>query len=163
VPARILPSNTGALHPSRRRTMSSASSVWKCSGRTSEAMATAAVESRRTRVQRSAEGSETKGRSGWRECESVTAGRGVNPFSGKALPLAPLEIQSDARLAPAATQSPTRGLGSACHTPGVLDSECGEDGPLRGERSAARSHAASRLLQEDIFSNRGGIDEAPRA
>jgi hypothetical protein len=104
-----------------------------------------------------------KGRSGWRECESVTAGRGVNPFSGKALSLAPEEIPSDVRLAPVTTQSPTRGPGSACHTPGVLVSECREDGPPRGERSAARSHAASGLLQEDIFSNRGGGNEAPRA
>jgi hypothetical protein len=132
VPAQILPANVGTLHPSRRCTMSSASSVWKCTGRTSEAMATAAVESRRARVHRSAEGSETKGRNGWRECESVTAGRGVNPFLGKALPLAPLETQSDARLAPAATQSPTCGPGSTCHTPGVLDSEC------RRRRTATR-------------------------
>jgi hypothetical protein len=44
-----------------------------------------------------------KGRSSWRECEIVTAGRGVNSFSGKALSLAPLEISFDARLAPAAT------------------------------------------------------------
>jgi hypothetical protein len=137
VPARILPANAGSLHPSRRRTMSSASSVWKRSGQTSEAMATAAAESRRARVQRSTEGLEMKGRSGWRERESVTAGRGVNSFSGKALPLASLEILSGARLAPAATQSPTRGPGSACRTPGVLVSECREDGPSRGERSAA--------------------------
>jgi hypothetical protein len=141
VPARILPANPDVLHSSRRRTMSSASSVWKRSGRTSEAMATAATESRRARVQRSTEGSKTKRRSGWRECESVTAGRGVNSFSGKALPLTPLEIPSDACLAPAATQSLTRGPGFACHTPGVLVSECGEDGPSHGERSAARSHA----------------------
>jgi hypothetical protein len=140
--------------------VSSASSVWKRSGRTSEAMATAAAESRRVRVQRSAEGSETKGRSGWRECENVTAGREVNPFSGKALPLAPLEIPSDARRAPAVTQSSTRGTGSSCHTPGVLVSECGGDGPPRGKQTTAQSHAASGLLQEDIFSNQGGGNEA---
>jgi hypothetical protein len=126
-------------------------------------MATAAAESRRAQVQRSAEGSKTKGHSGWRECESVTAGHGVNPFSRKALPLAPLKIPSDARLVPAATQSPTRGPESACHTPGVLVSECGEDRPSRRERSAARSHAASGLLQEDIFPNQGSGNEAPRA
>jgi hypothetical protein len=143
--------------------VSSASSVWKRSGRTSEAMVTAAVESRRAQVQKSAEGSETKGRSGWRECESVTAGRGVNPFSGKALLLAPLKILFDARLAPAATQSLTCRLGSACHTPGVLVSKCGGDGPPRRKRSVARSYATSGLLQEDIFSNRGGGNEAPRA
>jgi hypothetical protein len=34
----------------------------------------------------------------------MTAGHGVNPFLGKALPLVPLEISSDARLAPAATR-----------------------------------------------------------
>jgi hypothetical protein len=43
-------------------------------------MATEAAESKRARVQRSAEGSETKGRNGWRECKSMSAGRGVNPF-----------------------------------------------------------------------------------
>jgi hypothetical protein len=161
--AQILPANAGALNPSRRRTMSSASSVWKRSGRTSEAMATAVANGRGVRVQRSAEGSETKGRSGWRECESVSAGRGENPFSGKALPLAPLEIPSDTHLASAVTQSPTHGLGSACHTPGVLVSECREDGPPRGERSIARSHATLGLLREDIFPNRGGGNEAPRA
>jgi hypothetical protein len=93
----------------------------------------------------------------------MTTGRGVNPFLGNSLPLAPLEILSDARLAPAVTQSPTRGPGSACHTPRVLVSECGEDGPPRGELSAARSHAASGLLQEDIFTNQGGGNEATRA
>jgi hypothetical protein len=89
VPARILPANAGVLHPSRRRTTLSASSVWKRSGRTSEAMVTAAVESGRARVQRGAEGSEAKERSSSKECGSVTADRGVNPFSMKALPLAP--------------------------------------------------------------------------
>jgi hypothetical protein len=161
VPARILPTNAGALHPSRRRTTSSASSVWKCSGRTSEAMATATAESRRARVQRGVEGSETKGRSSWKECGSVTADRRVNPFSRKALPLAPQEIPSDAHLAPAATQSSTCGPGSACHTPGVLVSECGEGEPPHRERTAARPRAASGLLQEDIFLTEAVVTRHP--
>jgi hypothetical protein len=40
-------------------------------------------------MQWGAESSKAKGRSSWRECESVTAAHGVNPFSRKALPLAP--------------------------------------------------------------------------
>jgi hypothetical protein len=59
-----------------------------------------AVESRRARMQRGAEGSEAKGRNSWRECESVTATHGVNPFSRKTLPLVPQEIQSDVHLVP---------------------------------------------------------------
>jgi hypothetical protein len=124
-------------------------------------MATTAVESKRTRVQRNAESSEAKGRNGWKECGSVTADRGVNLFSRKALPLAPLEIPSDACLAPAATQSPTRGPGSACHTPGVLVSECGEGEPPHGERTAARQHAASGLPQEDIFLTKAVVTRHP--
>jgi hypothetical protein len=61
----------------------------------------------------------------------VTADRGVNPFSRKALPLVLQEIPSDAHLALVATQSPTCGPGSACHTPGVLVSECGEGEPVQ--------------------------------
>jgi hypothetical protein len=161
VPARILPVNTGVLHPSRRRTMSSASSVWKRSGRTSEAMATVTAESRRARVQRGTEGSETKGRSSWKECGSVTTDRGVNPFLRKALPLAPQEIPSDAHLAPAVTQSPTCGPGSACHTPGVLVSECGEGELPHGERTAPRPRAALGLLQEDIFLTEAAVLRRP--
>jgi hypothetical protein len=41
-------------------------------------------------MQRGAESSKVKGRSERRECESVTAARGVNPFSMKTLPLAPI-------------------------------------------------------------------------
>jgi hypothetical protein len=69
------------------------------------------------------------------------------------------------RRAPSARcdQSPTRRPGSTCHTPGVLVSECREDGLPRGERSATRLHAASGQLQEDIFPNRGGGNEAPHA
>jgi hypothetical protein len=51
-------------------------------------------------MQRGAEGSEAKGRSSRRECESVTAARGENPFSRKTPPLAPQGIPSDAHLAP---------------------------------------------------------------
>jgi hypothetical protein len=137
VPARILPANADALHPSRQGTTSRASLVWKRSGRTSEAMATVAAENERARVQRGVEAVETKGRNSWKERGSVTANRGVNPFSRKALLLAPQEISSDAHLAPAATQSPTCGPGSTCHTPGVLVSEWGEGEPPHGERTAA--------------------------
>jgi hypothetical protein len=161
VPAQILPTNAGVLHPSRRRTTSSTSSVWKCSGRTSVAMAIAAAESRRARVQRGAEGSETKGHSSWKECGSVTADRGVNPFSRKALPLVPQEIPSDAHLAPAATQSPTCGPGSACHTPGVLVSECGEGELPHGERTVARPRAALGLPQEGIFLTEAVVTRRP--
>jgi hypothetical protein len=107
-------------------------------------MATAVAESRRARVQRGAEGLETKWRSSWKECESVTADQAQNPFSRKALLLAPQDIPFDAHLAPAATQSPTCGPGSAS---GVLVSECGEGEAPHGERTAAQSHAASGLLQ----------------
>jgi hypothetical protein len=124
-------------------------------------MATATAESGRARVQRGAEGSKTKGRGSWKECGTVTADRGVNPFSRKALPLAPQKISSDAHLAPAATQSPTCGPGSTCHTPGVLVSECGEGEPPHGERTAARPHAASGLLQEDIFLTEAAVTRCP--
>jgi hypothetical protein len=52
-------------------------------------------------MQKGAESSKAKGRSGWRECESVTAARGVNPFSSKTLPLAPRDAVGNlARRAP---------------------------------------------------------------
>jgi hypothetical protein len=51
-------------------------------------------------MQRGAEGSEAKGRSGGRECESVTAARGENPFSRKTPSLVPREITSDVHRAP---------------------------------------------------------------
>jgi hypothetical protein len=41
-------------------------------------------------MQRGAESSKAKGRSKKRECESITAARGENPFSRKTLPLAPI-------------------------------------------------------------------------
>jgi hypothetical protein len=59
-------------------------SVW-----TSKAMTTTAAENRGAQMQWGAENSKAKGCSGWKECESVTTTRGVNPFSRKALPLAP--------------------------------------------------------------------------
>jgi hypothetical protein len=124
-------------------------------------MATAAAESRRARVQRGVEGSETKGRNSGKECGSVTVDRGVNPFSRKALPLAPQGIPSDAHLVSAATQFPTCGPGSACHTPGVLVSECGEGEPPHGERTAARPRAALGLLQEDIFLTKAAVTRRP--
>jgi hypothetical protein len=62
-----------------------ATSDWKRSGWTNEAMVTTAA-----RMQRGAESSKAKGRSDWRECESVTTARGVNPFTRKTLPLAPI-------------------------------------------------------------------------
>jgi hypothetical protein len=40
-------------------------------------------------MQWGAENSKAKGRSSWKECESVTTAREVNPFSRKTLPLAP--------------------------------------------------------------------------
>jgi hypothetical protein len=40
-------------------------------------------------MQRGAENSKAKGCSSWKECENVTTARGANPFSRKALPLAP--------------------------------------------------------------------------
>jgi hypothetical protein len=52
-------------------------------------------------MQKGAESSKAKGRSGWRECESVTGARGVNPFSSKTLPLAPRDAVGNlARRAP---------------------------------------------------------------
>jgi hypothetical protein len=81
--------NAGAPHPSKLRTRLSATSDWKRWGWTSEAMATTAAESRGAQMQWGAESSKAKGRSSWRECESVTAARGVNPFSRKTLPIAP--------------------------------------------------------------------------
>jgi hypothetical protein len=52
-------------------------------------------------MQRGTESSEAKGRSGGRECESVTAARGVNPFSRKTLLLAPRDATKNlARRAP---------------------------------------------------------------
>jgi hypothetical protein len=41
-------------------------------------------------MQKGAESSKAKGRSEWRECESVTAACGVNLFSRKTLLLAPI-------------------------------------------------------------------------
>jgi hypothetical protein len=68
-PAWILPVNAGAPHPSRLRTKLSATSDWKHSGGYSKPMATTAAEERKC-----------KGRSEWRECGSITAAHGVNPF-----------------------------------------------------------------------------------
>jgi hypothetical protein len=85
----------------RWRTTLSVASVWKRSGWPSEAMATMAAESRRTRMQRGAENSKAKGRSSSGKCESVTAARGVNPFSRKTPPLAPQDATENlARHAP---------------------------------------------------------------
>jgi hypothetical protein len=48
-----------------------------------------------------AESSKAKGRNSWRECESVTAACGVNPFSRKTLPLVPRDAAENlARRAP---------------------------------------------------------------
>jgi hypothetical protein len=52
-------------------------------------------------MQRGAESSKAKGHNRWRECESVTAARGANPFSRKTLPLAPQDAAENlARRAP---------------------------------------------------------------
>jgi hypothetical protein len=52
-------------------------------------------------MQRGAESSKAKGRSEWRECESVIAARGVNPFSRKTPLLAPRDAAENlARRAP---------------------------------------------------------------
>jgi hypothetical protein len=88
-PARILPANADAPHPSRLRTWLSATPDWKHSGWTSKATTITAAESRGAQIQGGAENSKAKGRSSWKECESVTTARRVNPFSRKTLPLAP--------------------------------------------------------------------------
>jgi hypothetical protein len=99
--ARILPANASAPHPSRLRTRLSATSDWKRSGWTGEAMATTVAKSRGALMRWGAERSKAKGRSSWRECESVTAVRGVNPFLRKTLPLAPQDAAKNlARRAP---------------------------------------------------------------
>jgi hypothetical protein len=52
-------------------------------------------------MQRGAESSKVKGRNSWRERKSVTAARGVNPFSRKTLPLVPRDAAENlARRAP---------------------------------------------------------------
>jgi hypothetical protein len=64
-------------------------------------MATMTVESRGTQMQKVAESSKAKERSSWRECESVTAACGVNPFSRKTLLLVPRDAAENlARRAP---------------------------------------------------------------
>jgi hypothetical protein len=70
-------------------------------------------------MQRGAKSSKAKGRSERRECESVTAAHGVNPFSRKTLPLTPIS--------PSAHQSnpaSDTGLRPTSHTSGVWVSEC---------------------------------------
>jgi hypothetical protein len=73
-----------------------------------------------------------KGATIGRECESVTAARGVNPFSRKILPLVPRDAAEDlARRAPRTktTQSMTRGPGPTSHTGCVPDFECEKSEP----------------------------------
>jgi hypothetical protein len=80
-PAQILPANAGVPYPSRLHTRSSATSDWKRSGWTSEGMATTAAECRGAQRR--------KGATVGRKCETVTAARGLNPFSRKTPLLAP--------------------------------------------------------------------------
>jgi hypothetical protein len=58
-------------------------------------------------MQRGAESSKVKGRSEKRECGSVTAVRGENPFSRKTLPLMP--ISPDAHQSDPASDTGARG------------------------------------------------------
>jgi hypothetical protein len=51
-------------------------------------------------MERGSESSKAKGRRGWRECESIIAARGVNPFSRKTLPLTPRGTANLAQRAP---------------------------------------------------------------
>jgi hypothetical protein len=86
-------------------------------------------------MQRSAESSNAKGCSGWRECESVTAARGENPFSRKTLPLAPRDAAEKSHSTGAkAAQPMTRGPRPTSHTAGVRISECEEGKPPRANR-----------------------------
>jgi hypothetical protein len=69
-----------------------------------------------------------------RECESVTAARGVNPSSRQTLPLTPRNAMGNPdRSTPEAqaTQSMTRGPGPTSHTDCALNSWCGKSEPLR--------------------------------
>jgi hypothetical protein len=82
-------------------------------------------------MQGGTESSEAKGRSDWRECESVTAARGVNPFSRKTLSLAPWEILSDAHLAP---KRPSLGHGGP--GPRVMQLVCRSPSAKKANRRA---------------------------
>jgi hypothetical protein len=100
-------------------------------------------------MQRSVESSKAKGRSGWRECESVTVARGVNPFSRKTFPLAPRDATGNiARCAPKAAQPMTRGPGPTRHTAGMRASACEEGEPPREERTAARGSTPLHLCRK---------------
>jgi hypothetical protein len=59
-------------------------------------------------MRRGAESSKAKGHSEWRECESVTAARAVNPFSRETLPLA--SISPDAHQC-----NPASDIGARAH------------------------------------------------
>jgi hypothetical protein len=112
-------------------------------------------------MQRGAKGSEAKGHSSWRECESLTAARGVNPFSRKTPARAPGNL---ARRVPSAqaTQSLTWGPRPTSHAAGVLVSECKKGEPPREERTTAHDRAPPRGRCGGIFLTEAAATRRPR-
>jgi hypothetical protein len=125
-------SGTGVLHPSKLRTRLSAPSDWKRSGWTSEAMATTAVESRRARMQRGAEGSKVKGRNNWermRKHNRCTWGESL--FKEDSPARAPRRRRKSRPTRTKATQPMTRGPG-----PQVIQLVCGSPSAEKANRRA---------------------------
>jgi hypothetical protein len=153
-PAWILPVSADALHPSRwRRTTLSVASVWKRSGWPREIMASMAAHSRDHEGKGAQRAQRRKGIAIGRECESVTAARGVNPSSRQTLPLVPQDATGnpDQRTPDAqVTQSMTWGPGSISHMDCVLNAWCGKSEPPRvpEKRTAARGSAPLHLRRK---------------
>jgi hypothetical protein len=139
---------TDTPHPSRLHTWLSATSDWKRSRWTSEAMATATTESRGAKMQRGAESSKAKGRSSWEKMRNRNrCTRGESLFKEDSCSRPRFRRESHPTRTNA-TQPMTRGTRPTSHTAGVRVSESEEGEPPREERTAARGSVPLHLRRK---------------